>query len=580
MQEISPYGNIFMQAFTYNIMFPPDPTEKEGFYDISVYMEALERYGSIGNLVRQKAVENGNKIWLEFQDGRKFSYSDVDKMSDKIASSLIEHGISKGERIGIFAYNSPEWILSYFSILKSGAIPVTVNTAFIKDPLAYNLDVPGVSVLFLDWRLEEQFLQIADNLKKIRTVVLIGSNNREKFRNKNLAVLTYDEIISNSGNRRIDLDGKWGDPSAMILTSGTTGKSKVVVETNAQFIATAMDMIDAGGITSQSRIYVYLPLFHIMALDLATISSLLGNATMVLVEKLNPVNFWEDISRYGITHFHAVGPIFEILLKQKESEKEKNHGKLVAIAYSSGEIWNMCRERFHIFITGGYGGTESGIPVTSPYSDVIREKNPPGSCGKPAPPFEVAIVDQNDRLVRAGETGEILIRPKLPWVTFKEYYGMERETLNAFRDLWFHTGDLGRYDENGYIYFVDRAKDAIRRRGENISSFEVEQILLKHNGIRDVAVIPVKMESGDEEVMAAIVPLSGQLKAEDVIDYCVENMPAYWIPNYIMFMDSLPKTPTGRTEKYRIRNMDIRGAAKMTEYISKKISERKKGAGS
>ena len=457
-----------------------------------------------------------------------------------MGSAIIRAGIGMGERVGIFAYNSPEWIISYFSILKAGAIPVTVNTAFIKDPLVYNLDRPQVTGLFLDSRLLDQFLQVADLLKE-------------------------------PSGAEIYLDQKWKEPAAMILTSGTTGKSKVVVETNAQFIATALDMIDAGGVTPESRIYVYLPLFHIMALDLATISSMLANASMVLVERLNPATFWDDISNYGITHFHAVGPIFEILLKQKPHEKERRHGKLIAIAYSSKEIWDMCVKRFDIRITGGYGGTEAGIPVTSPYSDVVEGRNPPGSCGRPAPPFEVTIVDQEDRPVKPGETGEILIRPKLPWVTFKEYYGMERETLDAFRDLWFHTGDLGKYDENGNIYFVDRAKDAIRRKGENISSFEVEQILLKYDRIKDAAVIPVKKGS-DEEVMAVIVPASNDLRPEEIIDYCIENMPAFWIPNYIMFLDALPKTPTGRTEKYRIREMDKSAAVEMTDYISRRLS--------
>lgn len=137
------------------------------------------------------------------------------------------------------------------------------------------------------------------------------------FRDFGLKVLSYDEMLTFSGDRTIEMNQKWGDPAAMILTSVTTGKSKVVVETNAQFIATALDMIDAGGVTPQSRVYVYLPLFHIMALDLAGISSMLANAGMVLVEKLNPGTFWEDVAKYGITHFHAVGPIFEILLKQK-----------------------------------------------------------------------------------------------------------------------------------------------------------------------------------------------------------------------------------------------------------------------
>ncbi len=227
----------------------------------------------------------------------------------------------------------------------------------------------------------------------------------------------------------------------MILTSGTTGQSKVVVESNAQFIVTALDMIDAGGVSSDSVVYVYLPLFHIMALDLAAISSMMANATMVLVEKFDPVNFWKDIKTYKATHFHAVGPIFEMLIKQPESVEEKDHGEIVAIAYSSREIWEMAEKRFNIHITGGYGGTEAGIPVTSPYSDVIKGINPPGSCGIPAPPFQVEIQDISGYPVKPGEVGEIVIRPKLPYATFLEYYKMPTATVNAFKGLWFHTGD-------------------------------------------------------------------------------------------------------------------------------------------
>ncbi len=556
-------------------MFPPDPTMKKGFYDISVYKEALLKYRSVADLVKKKAEENGDKIWLTFQDGRKFSYKDVNNITDKLATGLIHNGIKSGERIAIFSLNSPEWIFSYFSILKAGAIPVTVNTSFIKDPLLYNLDQPQATHIFLDARLLEQYLQIYDRLPRIKTIIVIGENSNSKLSGINAKNLNYNEIIKETRPEKLNLLQDWYDPAAMILTSGTTGKSKVVVETNAQFIATALDMIDAGGVKPESVVYVFLPLFHIMALDLATISSMIANAQMVLVERLNPTTFWDDMSKYGITHFHAVGPIFEILLKQKPNEKEKNHKEIIAIAYSSKEIWNMCVERFNIKITGGYGGTEAGIPVTSPYSDVIANQNPLGSCGKPAPPFEVSIVDQYDNPVKIGEVGEIVIRSKLPWVIFKEYYNMERETLNAFRDLWFHTGDLGKYDENLNIYFVDRAKDAIRRRGENISSFEVEQILLKHDKIKDVAIIPLKLDTGDEEVLAIIVPAVNNLTPNEVIDYSIENMPSFWIPNYIIFLNQLPKTPTGRTEKYKLKEMDKSKAIKMTGYIAEKLSFKK-----
>ncbi len=191
----------------------------------------------------------------------------------------------------------------------------------------------------------------------------------------------------------------------------------------------------------------------------------------------------------------------------------------------------------------------------------------------PAPPFDVEIQNPKGFPVKPGETGEIVIRPRLPYVTFLEYYKMPEATINAFRGLWFHTGDLGKYDSDGNIYFVDRQKDSIRRRGENISSFEIEQILLKMDEIRDAAAYPVKPDH-DEEVMIAIVPKTKNLNAERIIDFCVENMPNFWIPNYIRFVESLPRTPTGRVQKYLLRDQAITDDTfNMKDYIIKKLKE-------
>ena len=555
-------------------MFPPNPKEKNGFFSEAVYIEALKKYPSIPALISQKADENGKRICLVFQDGREYSYRDIDLLSSNIAKNLLRKGFKKSDKIAIFAYNSPEWILAYFGILKAGCVPVTVNTAFVKDPLIYNLQMTDVKSIFIDSRLLKNFSDVESALDSIESVFIIGNSEQNigsiKAKIDYFHNLTAASVSSDHDVKLPELIGR--DPSAMILTSGTTGRSKVVVESNAQFIATALDMIDAGGVDSDSRVYVYLPLFHIMALDLAVISAILANSTIYLVEKFNPSSFWKDINRFSISHFHAVGPIFEMLIKQDPSPEEKNHGTIVAIAYSSKEIWNMAEERFGIRITGGYGGTEAGIPVTSPYSEVINRVNPPGSCGKGTPPYEVAIVDEHGFPVGHGVSGEIVIRPRLPWVTFLEYYKMPSETLEAFSGLWFHTGDLGKYDNRGYIYFVDRAKDSIRRRGENISSFEVEQIILKLDGVLEVAVYPVPSDIGEDDVMLSLSRKNQDLSAEHIVDYCLENMPTFWVPNFVRFLDSLPKTPTGRIEKYKLRKEGItRDTHNMQEYIKRRI---------
>lgn len=548
--------------------FPPNPTSKTGFYPLEIYEEALERYPSVADLVRKKAEENGDKTWLVFQDGREYSYRDVDKLSDSMATAFYENGVRDGDKVAIFALNSPEWILSYFGILKIGATPVTVNTAFIKDPLIYNLKKSDSKYLVVDNRLLKAYKEVEDDLDNISKLFIIGDNIESSLEPRK-EYSFVNEMLKTNPDMSVQVQKYWKDPSAMILTSGTTGPSKVVVETNAQFIATALLMVDSGGINEKTVNYVYLPLFHIMALDLSTLGTMLGNGKMILVERFS-TKFWEDIKKYKVTYFHAVGPILEMLLKQPSIPEEKDHDTIIAHAYASKEIWNIAQERFNILITGGYGSTEAGIPIAPTHDLVVNRKVPPGSCGLVAPFIEVKIMDDLGRFLPPNKVGEIVIRPNLPWTTFLEYYNMPEATVKAFRGLWFHTGDAGYFDENGFLYFVDRLKDAIRRKGENISSYEVEQILLKNQRIKEVAVIPVKSEVGEDEVMAVIVKASDDVTPEEIVEYSMKNMPYFWVPRYIRFVDALPRTPTGRIQKFKLRAEGLtEDTYDMLEYIKK-----------
>ncbi len=555
-------------------VFPPDPTVKEGFYPQEVYEEAIRRYPTVADLVSEKARENGDRTWLTFEDGRTYSYRQFDVLSDAVATGLYELGVRADDRVAIFAFNSPEWLMAYFAVAKLGAVPVTVNTGFIKDPLVYNLRASRSEYLVVDSRLLKAYLAVEEQLDEIKGVIVIGKSRFDGKDQPRKRCVFLEDLLNCTPRPEVRAKKHEKDPCAMILTSGTTGPSKVVVDSNAQFISTALFMIDAGGIRHDSVVYVYLPLFHIMALDLATVASMLANASMVLVERFSPGTFWQDVKKYGITHFHAVGPILEMLLKQPPTPLEKDHGPLVAVAYASKEIWNLARERFNLSITGGYGSTEAGIPVSSPYRTVVGGKNPPGSCGLPGPHVEVKVMDELGRFLPPGKVGEIVLRPKLPWATFLEYYGMPQQTVEAFRGLWFHTGDAGYFDENGYLYFVDRLKDAIRRRGENISSYEVEQVLLKNARVQEVAVIPAPSEVGEDEVMAVVVPKPGEnLSPADVVDYCLENMPHFWVPRYVRFVEALPRTPTGRIEKFKLRG---EGVTPDTHDMKNYIRERRK----
>ncbi|MFZ0929794.1 MAG: AMP-binding protein [Syntrophobacteraceae bacterium] len=538
--------------------FPPVDEDRRGFYSESVYQEALSRYPTVADLVSEKAKENGKRVWMEFQDGSTFSYEDANAISNSLATGLYQSGVRVDDHVALFAPNSPMWVFSYFGVLKLGAVPVTVNIGFIKDPLIYNLTASKSQYLVIDSRLLDRFKAVEDSLPAIKHVFIIGKENFVSTNAPRKAYTFVDDLLSVEPDPAHRATRKISDPSAMILTSGTTGPSKVVYDTNAQFISTALFLIDAGGVTSGSVYYSYLPLFHIMALDMAMLLSMLANAKIVLVEKFDPAVFWEHVKKYGVTHFAAVGPILEMLVKMPPSPLEKDHGPITTLAYSSKEIWTIAGERFNICITGGYGSTEVGIPISAPNHIVRQKANPPGACGMVGPHVEVGIMSEDGKMLPAGSTGQIVVRPKIPWAIFMEYYGMPEVTAKAFRGLWFHTEDLGYFDEQGYLFFVDRLKDAIRRKGENISSYEVEQILLKHPDIAQVAVVRAKSEFDDEEALAVVVPHPGRhVSPESILSYAKENMPHFWVPRYIRFTDALPATATGRIEKFKLREQGI-----------------------
>ena len=538
--------------------FPPVYEGKRGFFQESIYNDALRLYPTLADLVRIKAKQNGDKIWMEFQNEQKFTYKDADVITDCLATGFYQSGVRVDDHVAIFALNSPMWVFSFLGILKVGGVPVTVNTGFIKDPLVYNLTASKAEYLIIDSRLMDKFKEIEDSLPAIKHVFIIGKDTLNPVNYPKKPYSHIEELLTIKPDPVHRVSRQIYDTSAMILTSGTTGPSKVVCATNAQFISTALFLIDAAGVAGESVYYSYLPLFHIMALDMAMILSMLANAKLVLVEKFDPAIFWKHVSKYQVTHFPAVGPILEMLIKMPPSPLDKDHGPLTAVAYCSKEIWTLAQERFNINITGGYGSTEVGIPISAPNDVVSQRDNPPGACGLIGPHVEVKIMNERGEILSPGHTGEIVVRPKISWAIFRSYYGMPDATVNAFRGLWFHTADAGYFDDQGYLFFVDRLKDAIRRKGENISSYEVEQILLKHPKIAQASVVPANSEFGDDEVMAVVVPKpESNLTQEMVISFSKENMPHFWIPRYIRFMDALPATPTGRIEKFKLREQGV-----------------------
>jgi crotonobetaine/carnitine-CoA ligase len=275
---------------------------------------------------------------------------------------------------------------------------------------------------------------------------------------------------------------------------------------------------------------------------------------MVLSDRFSASRFWDEIRHYGATQFNYLGAVMPILGKQPKKDNDLDNPAHIALgAGCPADVMEEVEARFGIKCLEGFGMTEIGIPIHVRVNDRRA-----GSCGKPMDIYEFMLVDDEDNEVPIGEIGEIVFRPKEPFTMMLEYYNMPEKTLESFRNLWFHTGDLAKKDEDGYYYFVDRKKDALRRRGENISSFEVERAINTHPKVLESAAVAVKSELAEDEVKICVVLQPGEkLSYEELISYANDRMPYFAVPRYVEFMDKLPKTPTERIQKYVLKQAGI-----------------------
>ncbi len=275
---------------------------------------------------------------------------------------------------------------------------------------------------------------------------------------------------------------------------------------------------------------------------------------MVLSDKFSASRFWEEIRKYKATQFNYLGAVIPILAKQPPRPDDLDNPVRIALGAGCPQaVMDEVEKRFGLKCLEGFGMSETGIPIHVTVND-----RRPGSCGKVLDIYEIKLVDDEDEEVPVGEPGEIIFRPREPFTMMLGYYHMPEKTLEAYRNLWFHTGDLAKRDEDGYFYFVDRKKDALRRRGENISSFEVERAINTHPSVLESAAVAVRSELAEDEVKICVVLKPGAtLTPEDLIAHANERMPYFAVPRYVEFMESLPKTPTERVQKYLLKQAGV-----------------------
>ena len=496
----------------------------------------------------------GDRLFLVCDEG-VFTYRDADALSDSLAQGFAAAGVGRGRQIAIMLDNSPEYIWTFLALGKLGAVGVPLNTEAKGYLLRYYLTDSDCEFAVLDERYRGMVETALESGGRTLDVAWVQNGARpngasslaEKVRPLEGEFGRRDPWVS-------DYDPQHQDPFLLMYTSGTTGPSKAVVMPNSHAVTTALIVAQRFGLKTEDRMYTCLPLFHVNAICYTILAALSVGASVALARRFSARTFWNDVLRYEATEFNAMGSMMKILEKQTVSEAERVQSVHTAFVVPFPSDPYAFEDRYGAKLTTTYALSE-WIPVSlSAPGEGYDKVSDRGSMAGPVLEYsEVRIVDDEGCDVATGTTGEIVLRSREPWTTFREYYGKPAETLEAFQNLWFHTGDLGFKDRDDFLYFVDRKKDAIRRRGENISAHELEEILRTHEEIREVAAIAVPSELGEDDVAVYVVVQPGRsLFRTEILEYGREHLPRYMVPRYIEIVDELPKTPTSKVEKYKL----------------------------
>lgn len=505
-------------------------------------------------IIEDKARQYPDHVVFQFRDD-PITLGELNDEINKAANGFLELGVKQGDKVAIMLPNCPEFLYSWFALNKIGAVEVPINVALKGTGLIYQIDQSDCVVLVADTGYVDRLQEISDDLKKVNHIVftdkLAGGVATPNW--KGFESLTYKELTDREGTTPT-ISVHFSDIASILYTSGTTGVSKGVMMSHNYWYDIWSESVKYSRYTEDDILYTGLPFFHGNAQGITIGPAILADAKAVIVERFSATQLWDDCRRWNCTEANYIGGIIPILLKQDPKEDDgDNPVRLMVGAAAPADEWHTFQERFNTKLLEVYGMTECYCCLASPYDEPRA-----GSCGKAITGWNVKIVDDNDNETEPGTVGEFVAQPQRMFVGSTGYYNKPADTLDLFKNFWMHTGDLGRMDEDGYFYFEDRKKQAIRRRGENISSFEVESVISSNPAVMESCVVGVPSELGEEEVKAVIVLKEGQqLTEEEIIHWCEPRMAYFAIPRYIAIRDSLPKTPSERVEKFKIKTEGI-----------------------
>lgn len=511
--------------------------------------------GTVGGLLARRAAAIPDKAAV-ITPHAELTYGELDSVATRIASGLQDLGLVKGDAVAVFLRNRIEWVTTWLGTARGGFVCVPVNTAYKASFLLHALSLTKSRVIVTESLLLPAVVAELADLPHLEWVVLVDDAAETTDPVK---VISYRELLDRGDPTARLAEVTPTDIAGIALTSGTTGKSKGVVMPHYQAVVAARENVESMGTTSRDRLYTCLPMFHGAAQLNMCLHNIYAGATIVLAEKFSASRFWDEMRSYDITMFNALGSMLPMLLAQPPSERDRDHWvRRIFAAPAPPDVLMPFEDRFDVHVVEGYGLTEIKNVTYNPI-----ETRKIGSIGKPSNTTELQIQGPTGERLPVGEVGEIVYRPKVPNVMFTHYVDDVEATLSTMRNMWWRTGDLGYVDADGFYYFVDRQKDALRRRGENISSYEVEAVLMSFPGVLESAAVGTPSDLGEDEVLAVIETDDvDAFDVEGLFHHCDQRLPHFMVPRFYRVVSTLPRTPTGKIQKGVLRSDGREGAGR------------------
>ena len=508
-----------------------------------------ESWESFGKILEDKCRANAGKVAL-MTPSERITYDQLDDRVNRVGNALDALGVGRGDKVCLMLPNIPEFLYTWWGNAKLGGVTVPLNTALKGEGLSYLINHSDAQTLVVSQRYMAALDEIRDSLRNLRHLVVLADEST-KPTDLPAAALDFAELLTAPATR--PMKEVWSDDvDSIMYTSGTTGLPKGVIHRHSRCYGGFVLPI-VTGYGADDVVYNTLPLYHIGGQNMVWMA-LVSDTTAAMAERFSASRFWDDVCAYGATYTLFLGAMIPILAKQPPRPDDRENPLRIALsAAAPPAIWEAFEKRFGVRIVELYAQTEGGFILNAD----AKASGKVGAMGKPSGGYTMRVVDDNDHELPAGEVGELVYRSTTT-DDMPEYYKNPEATAEKNRGGWIRSGDLAYKDEDGYFFFVDRKNDFMRRRGENISSHEVESVVNGHEDVLESAAYALPSELGEDEVTVAVVLRPhARLTAESLVHFCEARMASFMVPRFVRFLGAFPKTGTERTMKYELKAQGV-----------------------